>query len=335
MTEAEKKLWDQLRSSCANGPISYRDYIELALYADNCGYYTRARERVGRTADRDFYTAESLGEVFAQLVTTAAHDLVGEVAAKRSTFIEIAAEPGAELLSRLESHPFADSQVIRQGDLIQASGPVILFANEWLDALPFHRLIFKDGAWHERGVQLKDSTTLEDVRLEAFTAEVEAIKGRLPENAAEGYELDLPLAAETEIAKLLAQDWTGMLLLFDYGKTWQALTTDCSVGTARTYQNHTQANDLLDLPGEKDITCDVCWDPITDLLSGAGLESVTLETQESFLVQRAQRAAEAIVSGTAGVFSAKRQTLMELIHPAHMGRKFQVLWGLRKGENFQ
>lgn len=329
MKRVDNTLWEQLKASCANGPISYRDYIDLALYTEGCGYYTKDRERVGRSADRDFYTAESLGKVFAQLVTTAAHDLLGETTAAQSTFIEIAAEPGAELLSRIDSHPFADSRVIRQGDPIQADGPVIIFANEWLDALPFHRLIFKNGHWHERGVQLNTDSTLEEVLLDTFSPEVSAIRERLPEQALEGYELDLPLAAEAAIADLLAQDWTGMLLLFDYGKTWQALSTDCPVGTARTYHLHTQANDLLDSPGQKDITCDVCWDPLADLLTDKGLQSVTLETQESFLVQRAQRAAESIISDTAGIFSPERQTLMELIHPAHMGRRFQVLWGIR------
>jgi SAM-dependent MidA family methyltransferase len=331
MNGVDQQLWEQLQTNCANGPISYRDYIDCALYADHCGYYTQDRARVGRTPDRDFYTAESLGKVFAQLVTTAAHDLLGASTSAQSTFIEIAAEPGAELLSRIESHPFADSRVIRQGEPIQADGPVILFANEWLDALPFHRLIFKEGQWHERGVRLNPDGNggLEEVLLQQFTPEVAAIQERLPQKALEGYELDLPLQAEAAIRDLLAQDWTGMLLLFDYGKTWQALSTDCPVGTARTFFQHTQANDLLDLPGRKDITCDVCWDPLVDLLKAKNMQSVTLETQESFLVQRAQRAAESIISDTAGMFSPQRQTLMELIHPAHMGRRFQVLWGIR------
>ena len=64
-------------------------------------------------------------------------------------------------------------------------------------------------------------------------------------------------------------------------------------------------------------------------LKEAGLNNVTLESQESFLVQRAGKAAEAIVSGSAGKFSADRQTLMELIHPANMGQRFQVLWARR------
>ena len=331
MNATDNQLWDQLQTSCARGPISYRDYIELALYAKHCGYYTRERERVGRSPERDFYTAESLGKVFAQLVTTAAHDLLGADTASRSTFVEIAAEPGAELLSRIDAHPFAASRVIRQGDPIRAAGPVVIFANEWLDALPFHRLIFNNGAWHERGVQLAQDGSLEEVLLERYSPEVEAIRERLPPQASDGYELDLPLAAEAALADLLAQDWSGMLLLFDYGKTWQALTTDCPAGTARTYQHHQQANDLLDQPGNKDITCDVCWDPLVDLLKQHGLQSVTLESQESFLVQRGQRAAESIISQSAGAFSADRQTLMELIHPAHMGQRFQVLWGLRTG----
>jgi len=37
------------------------------------------------------------------------------------------------------------------------------------------------------------------------------------------------------------------------------------------------------------------------------------------------------VESSAGAFSADRQPLMELIHPANMGQRFQVLWGLREG----
>jgi SAM-dependent MidA family methyltransferase len=46
-------------------------------------------------------------------------------------------------------------------------------------------------------------------------------------------------------------------------------------------------------------------------------------------VKRAAQTAECIVRAKAGQFSADRQTLMELIHPANMGQRFQVLWGLR------
>ncbi|HKK17313.1 MAG TPA: SAM-dependent methyltransferase, partial [Opitutales bacterium] len=247
----------------------------------------------------------------------------------QSTFIEIAAEPGEGLLDKAPEHPFAEHEVIRLGEPIRANGPVVLFANEWLDALPFHRLVFKDGHWRERGVAFENDR-LKDTLLECPTPEVREAVKNLPEDIEEGYELDLPLTAEAALAGLIEQDWTGLLLLFDYGKTEKALLQDCPNGTARTYHRHEQGNDLLDRPGEKDITCDICWTPLEAQLRAAGFERATLESQESFLVQRSAETAERIVSGSAGRFSPARQTLMELIHPANMGQRFQVLWGLRQ-----
>ncbi len=323
------RLLTRLRQGLQSGPISYRDYIETVLYAEHVGYYTQPRDRVGRSPRSDFYTAESLGRVFAQLVTTAAQDLLPPGQAETSTFIEIAAEPDKALLDYLPEHPFAGQRVIRQGEPINPGGPVVIFANEWLDALPFHRLIFQDGRWRERGVALGPNDSLDSVLLDEWTPPVQAAAARLPKEIEDGYELDWPLEAETVLANLLREDWTGLILLFDYGRTWESLLQDHPSGTARTYRAHAQGSDLLEDPGRRDITCDVNWTPLLAEMEAAGLRSVTLESQESFLVQRAGRAAEAIVAGSAGSFSPDRQTLMELIHPANMGQRFQVLWGLR------
>jgi SAM-dependent MidA family methyltransferase len=329
MKDAQTTIEEILHTRCQSEPISYRDYIEVALYSEGCGYYTQLAKRVGRSPQHDFYTAESLGRVFATLVTTAVVDLLPPGRAADSTFVEIAAEPGTSLLSHLSEHPFGNEQVIRQGQVIQTEGSVIIFANEWLDALPFHRLIFRHGAWRERGVGLDAEGTLVEVLLDTLTPEVAAVAERLPEHIEDGYELDLPLEAEAALAELLAQDWNGLLLFFDYGRTWTSLLQDHPSGTARTYKQHAQGNNLLETPGACDITCDINWTPLMAQMEAAGLQSVVLESQESFLVKRAQRAAEAIVSNSAGSFSHDRQTLMELIHPANMGQRFQVLWGLR------
>lgn len=326
----QKTITDIICDRCQAAPISYRDYIEAALYTEGFGYYTQTAKRVGRSEQHDFYTAESLGRVFAELVTTAAVDLLGEAKAAASIFTEIAAEPGTSLLSHLDSHPFSDEQVIRQGETIQPDGSVIIFANEWLDALPFHRLIFREGVWRERGVSLDADGQLVEVLLDQLTSEVAAVANRLPAHIEDGYELDLPLQAEAALADLLEQNWSGLILLFDYGRTWTSLLQDHPSGTARTYKQHVQANDLLETPGACDITCDINWTPLQEQMEAAGLQSVNLESQESFIVHRAKRTAEAIVSGSAGSFSPDRQTLMQLIHPANMGQRFQVLWGLRE-----
>lgn len=329
MNAAPPELMTLLRRRMQSGPISYREYIDCVLYAEGAGYYTGPRKRVGRSAESDFYTAESLGEVFSQLITSAAVDLLPAGKAAECTFVEIAAEPETSLLGCLLEHPFAAQRVLRQGEPIELSGPVVIFANEWLDALPFHRLIFRDGRWRERGLRLGPNGMPQEVLLDALTPPVRAAADRLPDALENGYELDWPLEAEAALARILRQDWAGLLLLLDYGQTWASLLQDHPSGTARTYRNHRQGADLLEAPGSCDITCDVNWTPLQMQMEEAGMHTVTLESQESFFVQRAQTAAARIVEESAGRFSPARQTLMELIHPANMGQRFQALWGLR------
>lgn len=326
---ANNPLLDSLYSACNTHPIDYAQYIERALYTPEFGYYKQQRDRVGRRAECDFYTSESLGACFAQLVLTAAEDLLGPEKSQQACFVEIAAEPGNALVHHWPHHPFAKTQVIRQGEPMQVAGPIVIFANEWLDALPFHRLLFTNGQWRERGVFSPQKGQLQEVLLDAFSPAVSAVAERLPKTAPEGYQLDWPLAAENALAELMASDWTGLLLCFDYGKSWHTVLQDCPQGTARTYQNHVQGNDLLAAPGAQDITCDIIWDPLKSLLHSVCAREPVLESQEAFLVQRAQRAAESIVKASAGTFSEAKQSLMQLMHPAHMGQRFQVLWGLR------
>ena len=326
----EPNMQSILLQRAGRDPLSYRDFIEIALYAEDYGYYRKNRQRVGRSPARDFYTAESLGRVFSELVVDACTSLLGADHAAESTFLEIGAEPTYSVLKQLSTpHPFKDSKVLRIGDPIKAQGSVILFANEWLDAQPFHRLRFQDGAWRERGVRISSENGLEEVLLNNLTPAVRVNSTASPPAAPEGYELDWPLEAEQCLNHLLAQEWNGLILLFDYGKTWKALLQDCPQGTARCYQKQIQSNDLLETPGEKDISCDVCWDPLVKQLQAANCTEVTLESQESFFVRRAENTAQSIVKNTAGAFDPERQTLMELIHPAHMGQRFQALWAIR------
>jgi SAM-dependent MidA family methyltransferase len=328
MNEESENINAIFAEACENRPISYRDYIDIALYHPNYGYYTAKADRVGRQIGADFYTAESLGSVFSELVVAGALKLLDSDAGQ-ATFMEIAAEPEKALLQNMPDHPFKDAKTIRLGDPIQAESTVVIFANEWLDALPFHRLLFTNGKWRERGVEMQDGA-LREVLLSELSAPLAAEASRLPEKAPEGYQFDWPLDSEKALDQLLQQNWQGLLLLFDYGKPWQELLQNCPSGTARTYQKHKPGTDLLQNPGLADITCDVCWTALEDLCTSAGLKEISLESQEAFFVQRAASAAEAIVRESAGQFSPRRQTLTELIHPAHMGRKFQVLSALRK-----
>jgi SAM-dependent MidA family methyltransferase len=88
-------------------------------------------------------------------------------------------------------------------------------------------------------------------------------------------------------------------------------------------------SDLLADPGNIDITCHIVWDVMEEILTKAGFKSVSLLRQEAFFMRHGQTVIREILqSGPAG-FSPEKQTLMELVHPANLGHKFQVLAALR------
>lgn len=335
MPNNPENLLQVLQASSQGMPLNFRDYIELSLYHPQFGYYSKEKSRVGRSSESDFYTAESLGPVFSKLVLASIRDLLKQNDLSDYTFIEIAAEPGYCLMDFLEEdfleeRSFAKHKTIRLGEPLEIKEKkVVLFANEWLDAIPFHRIIFKENQWRERGVTVLPDGKLKEVLLEQLSDPVLKIKERLPSKASEGYEIDLSIDAESRVQSLLEADWEGLMLLFDYGRSWEELSAHKPNGTARTYLRHRQGQDLLEAPGDMDITYDVCWDSIQAIMRNLPKSKNQLKSQESFFVNHAQEAIKSIISTSAYSFSKEKQTLMELLHPSNMGQKFQVLYLLR------
>jgi len=310
------------------GVLSFARFMALALYDPAAGYYAGARRRIGRDPDADFFTATSLGPVFGELVAAAAAALLGPAAAAHA-WVELGAEPaeGGGVLAGV-AHPFAAAATLGLGQALAVPPRAVVFSNELFDAQPFHRLVRTGGAWRETGVALR-AGALDEVLLPELTPEVRAVAARLPADAPEGYRLDLPLAAAELAGRIAALPWTGLFLAFDYGKSWAGLAADTPAGTARAYSHHHQGGDLLARPGAQDLTCHVCWDWIAAELAARGFRAPALESQEAFLVHHAAPALSRLAAAEAGRFSARKQGVMQLLHPAQMGQKFQVLWALR------
>lgn len=321
------------RHAAGGGGMTFARFMDLALYDPAVGYYCRARRRIGRHPEADFFTNTSLGPVFGELVVDACVSLLGVLAPGRHTWVEIGAEerddapPSAGALAGV-AHPFAAVRTIPLGRPLEIPSRAIVFSNELFDAQPFHRLIHHGGAWRETGVSERNGE-LAEVLLPALSAAVEAVRDRLPAAAPEGYRLDLPLGAVELLRRIAAGSWTGLFVAFDYGKTWRELAENAPAGTARAYHRHRQSNDLLAQPGEQDLTCHVCWDWLADELGRAGFAAPAVEPQEVFLVNHAAAALRRLTSAEAGRLSERKLGLMQLLHPANMGRKFQVLWARR------
>ena len=314
----------------ASGVISFRDFVAAALYAPELGYYTHAScARVGRDGRTDFYTSSSLrGGIFGRLLRATAENLIKPAAPKDYSLMEIGAEPGAGVFGR-DAGPFAQILIRPLGDNLTPPPHAVIFANEWLDAQPFHRLAFRRGAWRELGVRV-DGVELAEVELEQFSTAAEALAPTLPGVAPEDYHLDISLEAEQVLRNLVSTPFAGAVILADYGYDWANLIHERAAGTARAYYRHQVSGDLLDRPGEQDLTCHVCWDRLEMVLRASGFTEVKVERQEAFFMRHAAEEVEKIIAENPGPFSPARQTLLELLHPAHLGGKFQMLTGCRK-----
>lgn len=308
------------------GSISFAEFMRLALYHPTAGYYRRPTKRIGFGGSTDFFTSTSTGDVFGTLVVEACQNLLAPEPPEEFCFVEIGAEPGRGVLP--EKHPFTNNLLLRRDDRMEIPAKSVVFSNELFDAQPFHRLVFTDGSWRELGVGWEEGPA--ETLLPKLSPRVAAVVDRLPPDATEGYHLDLPLDAEDLLEEILTRSsWTGLLLLFDYGKSWRELLEATPQGTARAYHRHRQSNDLLAQPGEQDLTCHVCWDWLENIVKRHRFRDLALRSQEAFFVSSATSVIKAIVAERPGEFDPRRQTLHQLLHPGNMGQKFQVLHARR------
>ena len=314
--------------------------MHLALLDPEVGYYSAKRTRVGRSAGTDFYTASSLGPLFGRLVAASASALIENAgwSADEATFVELGAEPGTSVLNGTD-HPFSHCTQLglevaeNLPDALEELGrnsPLVVFSNELFDAQPVERWVREAGTWRETGVHLpRDGDKLEF----RFTKnpppswiQLDPMLQDLPD----GWILDAPRAATSLLSSLTLPNWRGAFIAFDYGLDWAALARERPEGTLRAYSRHRLEADLLADPGQRDLTAHVCWDWLASALLDAGFQSVGVKSQEAFLVHHAGAELERVVS-TAAAFPASGhlRTLQELLHPARMGSKFQVLSGWR------
>lgn len=316
----------------AGGVLRYDAFTRLALYHPELGYYRRDRARVGRSAATDFYTATSLGPIFGELVAAAAAKLLRAAGRDPAThtFVEIGAEPAGGVLAGGAGGGFAATRTVRVGESAELRGQCVVFSNELFDAQPFRRFVRAADGWRELGVVLAPAGgALAEVDLGPADPAAIAFLPPVAETV-DGYRFDAPRAAMELAAELAGGEWRGLFVAFDYGRRFAELAEEFPEGTARAYRRQTVSGDLLAQPGQQDLTVHVCWDWLEAALAGAGCAAITVESQEGFLVRHAGGwiAAELARAGAAPI-DPRRRALQHLLHPAQMGRKFQVLHALK------
>ena len=240
----------------------------------------------------------------------------------------------ARLKDRLSLPPptsFAD--LIARGTDSGGAEPVlgVLLANEFLDALPVHRITALDGwllelyvTWREGFVVVEAEPSSPELA-RRLNAEHIAI-----EQLADGQIAEICLGLDAWLAEAAAALDRGFVVVIDYGAESNELYDPRRhhAGTLLGYRGHHVVEDPFEQIGLTDLTAHVDFTALRLIGERHGLRTVSLTTQSEFLVaaglEAELQALQASPQTTAPDYLRARSGIVRMLDPRHMGR-FRVL----------
>lgn len=343
------------------GPISAAQFMELALYHPLHGYY-EAEGRIGKSGD--FITSVSVGDLFGVLLCEQLRQWTKEQIDECSLWVEAGAHDGrlacdildhcqrchpktyerigyrivepSETRSRrqkrqLERHSSKVQWIKSWEERRRNSISGVIFSNELLDAFPVERVRWdaSNRIWRRWGVSAKDGNLHWCILPEPFSSLATSLGGEFSEEIFE----HLPDGFTTEISDAASHWWrqaaarlaVGYLFTIDYGLAAQEFFAPCRrQGMLRAYSRHRQTLNLLENPGQQDLTSHVNYTALLEVGESERLETVGIQTQEKFLTDILRRLSKD--GRQADILTSPRiRQLQSLIHPDHFGRSFSVL----------
>jgi SAM-dependent MidA family methyltransferase len=329
---------ERIRTS---GPMAFSEFMGLALYDPQGGYYASGRAAIGRQGD--FFTSVSAGAVFGEVLAgqflemqarmggdfliveqgandgQLAIDVLGALEAAGCTDLSYAIVEPFPALEQKQRETLAGKPVrwFRSLDSLPEFRGVH-FSNELFDALPVD-LVRSDGtAWHELRVGLGvggfEWATGAETRCD------------YPVRPA-GYTTEIRRGQEAIFRSLAGKMKAGFLLAVDYGMSREALLAPHRTeGTLSCYRAHRRDADPLEAPGEKDITAHVDFTSLIAAAETEGFSVAGFTDQHHFLVGAAAEMLRAMDGLPPSPESRKKlRSLQTLLHPESMGTQFHVL----------
>ena len=359
MEKLERVLAEKIKRV---GPITFADFMEIALYYPELGYYTGPKNKIGK--EGDFYTATNVSELFGATIAGRLLAALEDIGAKGANIVEIGAGTGQlafdilselrneEIFERLnyfivEKSPdfmFRQSQklsgfkdkVIWTDTLELKKKPIegVILQNEVVDAFSVHKVTMtKDG--------LKEIYVDHDGDFREVVKEVST--GRLLKYM-EGYGCEIIEGQVAEV-NLAAIDWMtllekilkrGIIVTIDYGgAAAEIYSLSRMYGTLNYYHRHKLVDSPFKNLGEQDITSHVNFSALEKRGEEIGLETISLESMANFLmrnglIERVENIQNSDISDDLK-FKA-RLAIKNLIMPQAMGDRFKVLIQEKSGQ---
>jgi SAM-dependent MidA family methyltransferase len=318
------ELVDALRTEIEiAGPITFARFMQRALYEPGLGYYATSAGRPTRAGDFltapelhpifGHAIARQLHEVWQRLGEPPRFVLREYGAGSGSLGLAIAeglAEMSSPLLERLRYQPIdlpGQMEVIERrladaghagllerpaSGLLErpASGrpgkPFVgcVLANEFVDALPVHRVERREGALRELYVTWRDGRFAEEPG-ELSTPAIAGWFGETDAQLLEGQRAEVNVAMAAWLGEVGQELERGYALLIDYGAPQAELHAPHRAGgTLRAFRNQHVSSDVLSGVGRQDVTAQVNLDALARDARRAGLDVLGRTTQAEFLV---------------------------------------------------
>lgn len=322
-SELVARIRDEILAA-AGERVTFARYMQLALTEPGLGYYATSEARP--TREGDFLTAPELhpffGRCLGRLVASAA------AAATSSPFrvLEYGAGRGTlrdDVLDGLDREVgWTRTDLPERSDRREGPADLVL-ANEFLDALPVHR-VRQDGELCELYVGWQDGRFTE-VAGEPSTPDLRAYLVAAGVELRTGQRAEICLVAPRWVASA-ARELTpgGVLLIIDYGHEAAELYGPRRLaGSLLTYRGHRVDDDPFSAVGQTDITAHVDLSALERAATEAGLQQVGSATQGRFLARLglgdllAELGQRADVAP--GEYLAARAAVARLLDPRHLG----------------
>ena len=309
-SRADLRMRDAIRAAAdPDGFVPFDRFMELALYADDVGYYRRAVSPFGPGGD--YYTAPRVHPLFGRTIGhylasvrerlrpgpvfrivelgpgdgALAKEIVGSFARAEDeveyVLVERSERLGAAALASVEPLARARSIRVRRIEALGELGPFegVVIANELLDAQPARRYRWTGAQWNELGVRLEGDA----VRFAELTRTRPIPGPPLPQPEEPGTVMEIAPAAEALVREVADHMVRGRAIFLDYGRDEESLWRGHPHGTLASLQGHRFVHDPLELPGTRDLSTFVNFTRVRASARAAGLEEVGYGSQAEAL----------------------------------------------------
>jgi SAM-dependent MidA family methyltransferase len=317
------------------GLLTYEAFVGTALYDERLGYY-----RTGKADRKDYYTSPEIHATFGRTVGRYIETVCARLKTPTFTIVELGGASGrfaGDVLSALSAQPPERYFVVEKGlereegrvrwvndvgRIEPLGGVTFVLANEFFDALPFHRVINRNSALEEIYVGYDDGFFEQTGPLSPGLA---PFLDRYPVLLPPGQATEVTTYGLSLLERLSTLVSQACFIVFDYGYHGVEIEKGrFPDGSILGYSTRRIRTDVFDDPGNIDITHHVNLDHLAFMLEDQGWRKEGETEQYRFLINAG------IMEEFSRLPLSERLTAKWLINPEGLGSTISVL-GFTKG----